>query len=210
MSENSREEAIENIVNIMEHGSRGPFDLCVELGKDHWVQKVGGNYPTREVPLANDAACEPLHHDYHDCIAWNPNWPLCVSHNSRRNLGRRERSALIFFSPAIFPIFVLLSLDQFQAVISQPLVQYFTLHHHPMISPLKWFILLLSVDLHLDQFVVHNSQCYFHALGLASARLHPGRRPRELERDDDAKEGKQKVTTLHISISTHVIKWRAD
>ena len=164
----------------------------------------------REVPLANDAACEPLHHDYHDCIAWNPNWPLCVSHNSRRNLGRRERSALIFFSPAIFPIFVLLSLDQFQAVISQPLVQYFTLHHHPMISPLKWFILLLSaVDLHLDQFVVHNSQCYFHALGLASARLHPGRRPRELERDDDAKEGKQKVTTLHISISTHVIKWRA-
>ena len=25
---------------------------------------------------------------------------------------------------------------------------------------------------------------------------------------DDAKEGKQKVTTLHISISLHVIKWR--
>ena len=29
MSENFREEAIESLVNIMEHGSRGPFDLSV-------------------------------------------------------------------------------------------------------------------------------------------------------------------------------------
>ena len=54
--------------------------------------------------------------------------------------------------------------------------------------------------LHLDQFVVDNFLWYFHAFG--------GLRRSQSLGYDDAKEGKQKVTTLHISISLHVIKWR--